>query len=261
MTPEQEEQVRRVLASAPAEGPMPPEVAARLDAALAELVAHRSPAEQDPEAAGPDPEQGGEVVSLEERRRRRWPKVLVAAASVSVLAYGVGVVSGGIGGGSAEMSTATSDSAGADSDNGAAGGRAESEEEAAPLPAERGGAPTDSAVLREQLLSADVVSLRAATLRRDVARVVDAGAVFSTDDAPKDERTDAGELTGLLDRVASRCEVPALGSGDRLSPARLDGRAATLVVRAPTDGTRVAEVYSCGDGTRLLAETRIPARR
>jgi hypothetical protein len=260
VTPEQEEQVRRVLASAPAEGPMPPEVAARLDATLAELVAHRSPTEQDPQAVGPVPGPGGEVVSLEERRRRRWPKVLVAAASVSVLAYGVGVVTGGLGGGSAEMSTA-GDSSGADSDAGAAGGRARSEEEAAPLPAEPDGEPTDSAVARRQLLSTDVVSLRTATLRRDVARVVGTGAVFSTDDAPKDGRTPADELTGLLDRVAARCEVPALAPGDRLSPARLDGRAATLVVRPPTDGTRVAEVYSCDDGTRLLAVTRISARR
>ena len=32
------------------------------------------------------------VSDLEERRRRRWPRVLAAAASVAVLAYGVGAV-------------------------------------------------------------------------------------------------------------------------------------------------------------------------
>jgi hypothetical protein len=49
--------------------------------------------------------------------------------------------------------------------------------------------------------------------------------------------------------------------GDDLSPARLDGRPATLVVRRAEGGTRVAEVYWCGDGRTLLAETEVPARR
>jgi hypothetical protein len=42
VTPEQEEQVRRALASAPPADAMPPEVAARLDATLAGLVAERA---------------------------------------------------------------------------------------------------------------------------------------------------------------------------------------------------------------------------
>ena len=93
MTPEQEEQVRRALASAPPESAMPPEVAARLDAALAGLVAERSARPDHEQDTGPEP---AAAVALEERRRRRWPRVLVAAASVSLLAYGAGIaLSGG----------------------------------------------------------------------------------------------------------------------------------------------------------------------
>ena len=82
MTPEQEEQVRRALrATARGDEPatMPPEVAARLDDVLAELTASRAehPVHDD---------------ELARRRHRRWPNVLVAAASVVVIALAGGAV-------------------------------------------------------------------------------------------------------------------------------------------------------------------------
>src|SRR5690606_34445720 len=84
------------LAATPPEGPMPPEVVARLEAAIADLAAVR-PAEPDAAPATEtgvrtEPGTGAVVTDLEARRRRRWPRVLVAAASVAVLAYGVGAV-------------------------------------------------------------------------------------------------------------------------------------------------------------------------
>src|SRR5689334_9888828 len=73
----QDEQVRALLADLGGER-MPPEVAARLDATLADLVAERTPAPQ------------AEVVPL----RARWlPKAAAVAAAVIVLG-GVGVATG-----------------------------------------------------------------------------------------------------------------------------------------------------------------------
>src|SRR5690348_13545380 len=76
MTPEQEEQVRRALADAAAgRNAMPPDVADRLDDVLAELVTARQ--------QGSPPEGAG---ATEDRRARRWPAVLVAAAVVCQVA-------------------------------------------------------------------------------------------------------------------------------------------------------------------------------
>jgi hypothetical protein len=253
VTHEQEEQVRRALAATPPEAPMPPEVAARLDATLAELVAHRPAASQGPESPAP-----GEVDELEQRRRRRWPKVLVAAASVSVLAYGVGTVFNDMSGAEGEATSADSGStfseAGGQSEDRAAGPDAP---EAEPLPAEEAPGELTSGLRDEayRLLAEEPVRLRTETLRRDVARLV--GPAPATDDARK--------ARALRDTAAAqalaRCAAPALGKGDDLAAVRLDGTRASLVVRAPSGGTRVAEVYSCDDAGRLLAVTEVPTRR
>lgn len=66
----QTDAVRRLLADARETGPMPPEVAARLDAVLADLAA------------------GGEPASVTPLRRRRWPRVVLAAAAVTAVALG-----------------------------------------------------------------------------------------------------------------------------------------------------------------------------
>jgi hypothetical protein len=66
--------VRRLLAEARHEGPVPPEVAARLDAALARLVDERQERAENKSRA---------VDELAARRRRkRWTTVLAAAAAV-----------------------------------------------------------------------------------------------------------------------------------------------------------------------------------
>jgi hypothetical protein len=254
VTHEQEEQVRRALAATPPEAPMPPEVVARLDATLAELVAHRPATSQGEGAEGPAP---AEVAELEQRRRR-WPKVLVAAASVSVLAYGVGTVFNDMSGADGEATSADSGStyseAGGQSEDRAAGPDAP---EAEPLPAEEAPGELTSGLRDEayRLLAEEPVRLRTETLRRDVARLV--GRVQATDDARK--------ARALRDTAAAqalaRCAAPALGKGDDLAAVRLDGTRASLVVRAPSGGTRVAEVYSCDDAGRLLAVTEVPTRR
>lgn len=73
LTPAQSEAVRRLLAGARDDQGIPDDVASRLDAVLADLTAERT-------AAAP----GAAVIPL----RRRWPKVLVAAAAVSLFGFG-----------------------------------------------------------------------------------------------------------------------------------------------------------------------------
>ena len=81
-----QEAVRRLLGEVPPAGPVPDDVAARLDARLAELVVEREAAIESPVAETGDDE------LAQARRRRRFRIALVAAASVSVLGLGLGTV-------------------------------------------------------------------------------------------------------------------------------------------------------------------------
>ncbi|MEJ7832887.1 MAG: hypothetical protein WKF79_08245, partial [Nocardioides sp.] len=84
-TPEQEAAVRRLLAEARHDKPIPAAVAARLDRVLVRLA--------DPSAD----DQAGQLVGDElaaRRRRRRLGSVLVAAAAVVAVGIGIGQVAG-----------------------------------------------------------------------------------------------------------------------------------------------------------------------
>lgn len=245
MTPDEQEVVRRALAATPPPGPMPPQVASRLEATITELAAVRAA-----ELAAGTGNATGTLADLESRRRRRWPRVLVAAASVAVLAYGVGAVLQDAG---PTAETAASD-AGADSGAEAEGRSAtqgETGAEAAPLEP-----PAPTVLSRD----AAVVELSTATLRGDVRR-------FLASDRPAalpgelDTRDDAGDGAWRYSREDGSCTVPDLRPGDDLVAALLDGRRASLVLRQAAGGTREAEVYRCGDGRTLLAATEVPARR
>jgi len=237
VTPEEQEAVRRALAATPPAGPMPPEVVARLEATIADLAAESSATAEAP---------GATVSDLEERRRRRWPGVLVAAASVAVLGYGVGAVLQGSG---PDAETAMSDSAGGDS-RAESGADRSSDGGAAPQEAD----PPGAQGAPDLLAGGAVVELRQETLRRDVARVLGGGRAAALSDEPVTTSKRYARRDGT-------CALPELGPGDEVSAARLDDRRATLVLRRAEGGTRVAEVYWCGDGRTLLAETEVPARR
>jgi len=78
-------EVRRLLRSARAEGPPPPEVIARLDDTLTSLVAEREAEGSEHEASGAASTSADELAA---RRRRRWLRVtLVAAAAVLVAGF------------------------------------------------------------------------------------------------------------------------------------------------------------------------------
>lgn len=233
---------------------MPAEVADRLDATLAGLLAERGQVASAAETAvdpAPVP-----VDELEQRRRRRWPRVLVAAASVSVLAYGVGVTLGGGQMAAEDASTAAREEsfggdAGVTDDRDGAGSGAESGDEPevlSPLPQESTDA--GSRAKSYSLLTVDTVRLHRSSLTSDVQRLLPVPVT--------DERARNSEKQRVLAGLLSRCAAPDTSRGDRVAAVRLDGQKATLVLRKPADGSHVAEVYSCGDGSRLLAVAEVP---
>jgi len=270
MTPEQEEAVRRALASEPASGPMPRELADRLDAALSALASERSAsAVAEQRAASPvtspsgpsglsGPSRPAGLSGLSGARRRRWPGLLVAAASVAVLGVSVGIVAQDMSGSTGTAATDESfreGAAGDADDNGPPETAPEDsprEEQAEAL----GGAGLLLSV-RER-----PARLRSDSLVTDLDRVLDSRTAAVS--------TRRGELTrpgkdsrSTLDtaaRLVSDCDLPDTGRGDLLAAVRLDGKRGTLVASKASGGTRVAEVYACAAPTRLLASTDLDAR-
>lgn len=245
MTPEQEEQVRRVLGSLPPEGPVPPEVADRLDATLAGLVAERGPEHTGSSGTGDE--------LAARRRRRRLATGLVAAASVAVLGIGLGTVAdmgADIGGGS---DSALSGEAASDAD---AGGDAAGPE-VAPRESTEGGSETLPGGV--QYLAGGRRNVSSATLDRDVARVAALAPVTTSGEGVTSNRVAPDGRRSDLAAIAP-CAVPATEPGDLVAPVRLDGDPATLVLRRAIDGTREAQIYACDDAGALLASTAVPPR-
>lgn len=219
------EEVRRLLAAA-ADDPaarMPQDVAHRLDGVLAGLVAERG--------GQGDLANTSTVVRLPERPLRRWPTVLVAAATVAVLGLGIG--------------TALNRTDSGESSDSAAAGQAEDrsmlqspstdprvKDKPDSLQQGRHPAPledseSDSLARKQRALP----NLRSASLRADAQRI-------------------ANLSSGALDlskRPAppAECVAPAIEQGDQLFSVRLDGKPATLALRSPQNGHRLAQVYAC----------------
>lgn len=235
-TPEEEERVRRLLASA-GPVPMPEHVRDRLQGVVAELAAERdSGGAPTPAAARTAAETTPEYVKSDDRqpqgRPRRWPRLLVAAAVVAVLGVGVGVATQLVGNGNDESSEGSSTAQG--SRAGGAHGKQRTEV--------HGAVPSQTLSARQARAQS---MLHSDSLRADVRRV----AHF------------APELNAVQGSRAPRgCATPATRPGEQLFPVRLDGRKATLLLQAPKDGTRVARVYSCGDAQTPTARTAVPAR-
>lgn len=231
MTPEQEDEVRRVLAGFGGPEPTPPQVSARLDATLARLVEERAADQATDQLADEATDE------LAVRRHRRWKGALVAAASVAVLGTGIGAVVNGIGTSGGDSMTTALDTAGEE-----AGGR-----DLAPgLSSDDGGGPESAPRAGvEALRDLRGTELSSVTLGQDVRRAARLLAGPSMEKAAEPEPW------------MTRCALPDASAGDRLAAVRLDGDRATLVLRAPVEGTHVAEIYSC-DGLDLVAVRKVP---
>lgn len=262
----EQQRVSRLLAAAGGEETVPPDVAARLDGVLADLIAgrptgHAAAGETVPDDTAPEKTAQGSVGPADElpdelaarRRRRRWPQLLVAAATVSVLGLGAGALLDSMGAGGSDSAGESTAGAAAEDPEAAADGGGVPEE--APAAAQRQQPPAEQTEQAEELAgdTADTDSralatigvprLRSGSLAVDLQRAADLS-------RPADDGRD----------LARACVQPDLAPGDEWLPARLDGAPAVLVLRAPEDGRRTAEVFTCDDGDTPAVTRRIDAR-
>jgi hypothetical protein len=234
LTPEQESEVRRLLAEARHDEPVPADVAARLDDVLADLT-REAPARLD-EPVAP-------VIDLTARRRRRNAAALLAgAAAVIVAGFAIGQ---GI-----DMSGDSAD------DNSASGGSAVARDEA-------GGAESASSDLRDGVPSTvqakpepdelrAPVQLRSAHLRRDIVAQM---SVLTADQSLSAASGEIPEAYGAdYECPTPSAAVSTYGIGD-LFPAYYDGAPAVLALGPISGGTREAHVLSCTSGEPLRSVT------
>ena len=238
LTAEEEREVSALLADLAAEpATTPPEVAERLDDVLAGLVADRAAS---PQAPGPTPapstsSTGASVVPLEQRRRR-LPRVLLAAAAVVVGGYAVGNLA--LDGSMDAMSGGAGSDAGGGAESQADRSRRETTGEAG------GEALSIVPTVRRDRLAADV---------RRVVRLFEGGATAST---PREDEAD-GDAGGMVDETRD-CPVPRLTDEQRLYEVRYQARPAGLVVGPEEAGKVAVTLYSCRDGGVLVARS-VPA--
>jgi len=252
LTPEEEDEVSRLLAEMGGPAEPPPEIVARLDDVLAGLVAERGSAPVASTVAEPAGSSATPAISLDaERRRRRWPQALLAAAAVVVAGYGVGaaLIDDLTSGGGDDAAT----SAGAGADAEAGGSSAESQ--SAGGGAGEGGAAGDAGVpapANASVLGGGPPQLDPDRLAQDVAGVL----------AKDAERARPGKrstyvLRDPVDGALLGCLPPSLGPDDAWYLVRYDGRRAALVAAPPEGGTVRASVVGC-DGEQLATVT-VPA--
>ncbi|GAA4705266.1 hypothetical protein [Nocardioides conyzicola] len=226
-----EEQVRRLLADARHDEPLPGEVADRLDRVLAEL--------QGEDRRTPPP------ADLAARRRRRAARNLIlAAAAVVVVGVGIRTVDPTVlGGQSADDSGSAGsalESAPKDQDD-AGGGRADRYLlSLVGPPVVLGSEDFDRQVRR---LNGDQYSANAPAAPAPSAANLQSG------DAPT---TDGTERTGR-----TWCNDPAWGRGQRVA-VRYDGERGVLVLRTPVDDTRQVDLFLCGESAPTRSAT-VPA--
>jgi len=253
--------IRDLLSSARVDTPIPADVAARLDATLAELTGQASPPV--------DQDAGAVVVPL---RRRLAPRLLAAAVVVAIA--GVGAVG---------LNRVLQDQAGT-SDSVTAGAAADSgTESAAEPPAVPQVTSKSNRLLNGFSANAagGVVALTAADFATQVQRLdlttsvlqLDTGLKWasgtpesapgptpkSADSSNRDQsggsRRGADTVTSSSAAKALACPGPGI-DGTSSYAILLDRKPAVLVVHPATNGTRLVEAWSC-DGSQVLAFTTV----
>ena len=227
LTPDEQE-VRRLLADARHTGPMPTDVADRLDRVLSGLAQDSPEPRLDSPAAPVAP-----VVQLAARRRRRAASLLVAAAAVVAVGIGLGQVVGGPG------STPSADRA-------LSGGSAEEQGGDSDAPATARQDPSDgltfdhllgqTARVRPRHFPTDVRAARGSLARRE---------------------TSAQSDKSLTPAAGPGCSLADWGAGT-LVPVRYGGERAALVFRAVTGDSQVVDLFRCGR-PEVLRSITLPA--
>lgn len=255
-TPEQEARVRSLLAEARHTGTLPPEVAQRLDSALARLVADGPRAIDPPPPTGepsgrPNPPPGPpnwstQVVDLADRRRRRVTALLAAAAAVVIVGVGGTAVISSLD----DKDSSQSDAGGAESvdlgelSRDANPSEAPSAQQEPGIPAPDGGSapPPEASPLAPSMsvaaFKADALDLRSKAVYRAEAGAVVTGEQLSSD-------------------PMFVCEATPTGSGMMLG-VTFDGRPAVLAYRDPQGDVQSVDLIQCGTGY-ILRSTVVPA--
>jgi hypothetical protein len=241
LTPE-EEQVRRLLADARHTQPVPDDVAARLDAVLADLR------DEDPEAPAPVVASQRPVDLAAARRRRNARSWLVAAVAVVAVGFGINQVAhmdvsgSDDDGGSSSDSAASGETVQRPGDRDAGAGRRGQDDSPssasahAPEVEAQPEAPATPVRLDPDRFGTQVTALRD---RAELARND-----LSTNSAAAD-----GALMYGLDRLThaykSTCPTPDSGRGHAL-PVRYGGQPGVLVFRPVRGDTQVVDLFLCG---------------
>ena len=215
-----EEQVRRLLADARHDEPMPADVAERLDRVLADL--------QGESRRTPDP------MDLASRRRRRIARnMLIAAAAVVVVGVGISRVdlAGDAGGGGSSDSAASAPESAA---------RDEARGDAAELNSLAKGRPL---VLSPEDFDRQARSL---SLHPRLASLAD---LSQADGYSADMGAGQGALA-----ARAWCIDPSWGDGEMI-PVRYDGQRGVLVLRNPVGDTQDVDLYLCGDSAPTRSTT------
>lgn len=226
--------LRGLLAEARVVDPMPEDVASRIEAALADLV---------------DP---GELA--QRRRSRIGPRVLIAAALVTVVgAGGVGLAqvlrhhsrSNDM---AASESTVATGTTGTTGTTGSAGKR----------PSPKPQAP-EAFSSNSSALGLAVARLRTSEFVAGVTRLLDAHAkqLDSTTAGTAAQPSPTSPSDTVRNSLGTTVCTPPTAPGATTYPILLDGHQATLVVHPSSNGKRLVEAWSC-DAKRVLASVELP---
>ena len=240
LTPQQSERVRRLLAEARHDEPMPDDVAARLDRVIADLA-------DDP---GARPAADAPVVRLDERRRRAG-RLLLAAAVVVVGGVAVGQT---LGGGAQSGDEASRPAAGQAEDQGlraperdqaSIGGDAEQA-----VPGDGAGSgPGAVSETRRSISKLPAQRVRSDRFASDAERL----RPFATGRrSVRDGALAAAPQTGSTD--LDGCS-PGVWGGGRYVRVSFDREAGWLVYRPPQGATQVVDLFLCGDDTAERSAT------
>ncbi|MFB9315416.1 hypothetical protein [Nocardioides plantarum] len=244
-SPQQQEAVRRLLAEARHDEPLPDDVAARLDRVLARLATEDGPAVDEAGSTGSTGPTEGVVVDLAARRRRRVTGLLGAAAAVVVLGVGIGQVIERADSGAHSTRDDSADGMAAREEH--SGGQADRPGDGEP-PSAAGAQPAPEGTTP---LPDTVPRVGTPDFKQTVLRLREGAAVTSPTDGT------AYTAADLTTEPLFVCPPTVLGVG-RMVPVTFVGSPAVLAYRPPTGDTQVVELLQCGTG-EVLRSVVVPA--